>query len=111
MPRVRVNKLIAFAVLVGFAAWMGTGKFSTVGSAATEEPGKPAEVEQPKAAPRTVAVVKAPHMQHARAIRISGQTEPDKRATLAIRVMGIIKDLPVKQGQHVNRGDLVMRLD
>lgn len=112
MPRVRLNKLIAFAVLVGFGVWMGTGKFSAVGSAAPEEkPVKPAEVAQPAAPARTVAVVVPPHIQHARAIRISGQTEADKRATLATRVMGLIKELPVKQGDHVNRGDLVMRLD
>jgi multidrug efflux system membrane fusion protein len=112
MPRLRLNKLIAFAVLVGFGVWMGTGKFSSVGSAAPEEqPAKPAQSEQPAAPARTVAVVAAPHIQHARAIRISGQTEAEKRATLATRVMGLIKELPVKQGDHVNKGDLVMRLD
>ena len=56
-------------------------------------------------------MVAPPHVQHARAIRISGQTEADKRATLAIRVMGVIEELPVRQGEHVNKGDLVMRLD
>ena len=111
MPRLRLNKLIAFVVLVGFAAWMGTGKFSSVGSAATEDAAKPAQTEEPKALVRTVAVVAPPHVQHARAIRISGQTEAEKRATLATRVMGVIKELPVRQGEHVNRGDLIMRLD
>ena len=42
-----------------------------------------------------------PRVQHARAIRISGLTEADKRAVLATRVTGIIDKLPVKQGQHV----------
>src|SRR5690348_7490222 len=103
MPRLRLNKLIAFAVLVGFAAWMGTGKFSTVGSAAPEaQPAKPAEAEQPKAPLRTVAVVAPPRLQHARAILISGQTEAEKRAILATRVMGLITELPVRQGDHVN---------
>ena len=111
MPRVRYTKLVALLVLAGFAVWMGTGKFSSVGSAATEPVEKPAAAEQPKAPARTVGVVKAPHVQHARAIRISGQTDAEKRATLAIRVMGVIKELPVKQGDHVNTGDLVMRLD
>ena len=112
MPRVRFNKLIAFVVLVGFAAWMGTGKFSSVGSAATEA-GRPSrrKPSRRRRPPRTVAVVAPPHIQHARAIRISGQTEADKRAILATRVMGLIKELPVRQGEHVNRGDLVMRLD
>ena len=44
--------------------------------------------EQPKAALRTVAVVTPPRIMHARAIRISGQTEADKRAVLATRVDG-----------------------
>ena len=48
---------------------------------------------------------------HARAIRISGHTEAEKRVTLATRVMGVIEKLPVKQGQRVERGDLVMRLN
>lgn len=111
MPKVRFNKLIALVVLVGFAAWMGTGKFSSVGSAATEAgaPQKPAE--EPKAPARTVGVVAPQHVEHARAIRISGRTEADKRALLAIRVMGVIKELPVKQGDHVDRGDLIMKLD
>lgn len=111
MPRVRFNKLVAFAVLAGFAVWMGTGKFSSVGSAASDAANPPPKAEETKAPVRTVAVVAAPHVQHARAIRISGQTEAEKRATLAIRVMGVIKELPVKQGDHVNRGDMVMRLD
>jgi len=50
-------------------------------------------------------------VQHARAIRISGRTDAEKRALLAIRVMGVIKELPIKQGDHVDRGDLIMRLD
>src|SRR5262245_12532270 len=110
MPRVRLNKLIAFAVLVVFGPWMGTGNVQPVASAATEQQrAKPAQSEQPAAPARTVAVVAAPNIQHARAIRISGHTEADKRATLATRVMGLIKELPVKQGDHVSRGDLVMR--
>lgn len=112
MPKFRFNKFVALVVLVGFAAWMGTGKFSSVGSAASEAatPAPKAE-EESKAPARTVGVVVAPHVQHARAIRVSGHTEADKRAILAVRVMGIIEELPVRQGQHVKRGDLIMRLD
>ncbi|TIO14596.1 MAG: efflux RND transporter periplasmic adaptor subunit, partial [Mesorhizobium sp.] len=45
-----------------------------------------------------------------RAIRISGLTEADKRAVLAVRVAGVIDKLPVKQGDHVKTGDLVLML-
>jgi multidrug efflux system membrane fusion protein len=113
MAKFRFHKLAAVAVLVGFAAWMGTGKFSSVGSASAEGEAAPAEQampEQPKAAPRTVAVITPPRIQHARAIRLSGQTEADKRAVLATRAAGIIEELPVKQGDHVKAGDLILLL-
>ncbi|TGQ09875.1 MULTISPECIES: efflux RND transporter periplasmic adaptor subunit [unclassified Mesorhizobium] len=130
MPKIRFHKLAAIAVLIGFAAWMGTGEFSSVGSAADKSVGtgksvttdkqagagqpeaanaKTAEAE-PKAAPRTVAVVTPPRKTFARAIRISGLTEADKRAVLATRVNGVIDKLPVKQGDHVKTGDLVLML-
>ena len=132
MPKIRFHKLAAIAVLIGFGAWMGTGEFSSVGSAANEsvttdkpaDAGKPAQPDaakpeaakpetaqaEPKAALRTVAVVTPPRKTFARAIRISGLTEADKRAVLATRVAGVIEKLPVKQGDRVKTGDLVMML-
>lgn len=110
MRKFRFHKLAALIVLVGFAAWMGTGKFSSVGSAATDAKA-PTAAEQPKPPVRTVAVVTPPRISHARAIRISGQTDADKRAVLATRVGGVIAELPVKQGQRVKAGDLVLVLD
>jgi len=111
MSKIRFHKLAALVVLVGFAAWMGTGKFSSVGSAQPSPDEKPVQAEQPKAPLRTVMVVAPPRLDHARAIRISGQTEANKRATLATRAAGIIAELPVKQGDHIKQGDLVLMLD
>lgn len=112
MAKYRFHKLAALAVLAGVAAWVATGEFSSVGSAQNESAAAPSEpAGQPEAVLRTVAVVTPPRLMHARAIRISGHTEAEKRVTLATRVMGVIESLPVKQGQRVERGDLVMRLD
>jgi multidrug efflux system membrane fusion protein len=111
MSRFRFHKLAALVVLAGFVAWTATGEFSSVGSAAIEDERKTEAAEQPAAPLRTVAVVAPPRVQHARAIRVSGKTDAEKRVTLATRVMGVIESLPVKQGQRVERGDLVMRLD
>jgi membrane fusion protein, multidrug efflux system len=125
MPKIRFHKLAAVVVLIAFAAWMTTGKFSSVGSASADNKPKAAEVDkaqtpdtskpktaeaEPKAPLRTVAVVTPPRRTYARAIRISGLTEADKRAVLATRVAGVIDKLPVKQGQHVKTGDLVLML-
>lgn len=111
MAKFRLHKLAALVVLVGFAGWVASGEFSSVGSAQVEGEQKPAEAQQAEPALRTVAVVTPPRVMHARVIRISGQTEADKRVTLATRVMGVIESLPVKQGERVERGDLVLRLD
>lgn len=112
MAKYRYHKLAAVAVLVATTAWVATGEFSSVGSAANETPeqARPAQVEQ--AAPlRTVAVVQPPRVEHSRAIRISGHTEADKRATLATRAAGIVEELTVRQGTRVEAGDLVLKLD
>lgn len=122
MAKIRFHKIAAVAVLIGFAAWMGTGKFSSVGSAAAggetppqgqagasaPEAAKPAE-----AAPvlRTVAVVTPPRIQHARAIHVTGQTQADKRAILGARTGGVVKDLPISEGATVKAGDVIMALD
>lgn len=110
MSKIRFHKLAAIAVTVGFAAWIATGKFSSVGSAQAEAEAKAAAAEEPKAVARTVLVATPPRIQHARAIRVSGQTEADQRATLAVRAGGIIDELPVKQGDQVKAGDLVLML-
>lgn len=112
MAKFRFHKLAAVAVLIGVAAWVATGEFSSVGSAQNEAPPTPAEAAaQVKVPLRTVAVVTPPRVMHERAIRISGRTEAEKRVTLATRVMGVIDKLPVKQGERVERGELVMQLN
>jgi multidrug efflux system membrane fusion protein len=111
MAKFKFHKIAALLVLAGFAAWTVSGEFSSVGSAADEAAAEKAEETAPPLALRTVAVITPPRVEHARAIRISGRTDAEKRVVLATRVMGVIASLPVKQGERVNRGDLVMRLD
>ena len=116
MAKFRFHKVAAVAVLIGFAAWMGTGRFSSVGSASTETEAaqgeaKPAAVEAAPKAPRTVAVITPPHIQHERAIHLSGQTQADKRAVLATRAAGIIEQLTVKQGDKVAAGQTILVLN
>lgn len=111
MPKIRFHKLAAILVLIGFAGWTATGEFSSVGSAAPTATDKIEAAETPTAPVRTVAVVTPPRVMHARAIRLSGQTEADKRAVLATRVAGVISSLPVRQGDRVKAGDILMTLD
>ncbi len=121
MRNFKFHKLAAIVVLIAFAAWVATGEFSSVGSANDNEAAKTDNAAKPaaeqakadaeaKAPARTVGVVVPPRNEHARAIRISGLTEADKRAVLATRVGGVIDKLPVKQGQRVKAGDVILGL-
>lgn len=111
MSKFRFHQVAAVAVLVVFAVWMGTGKFSSVGSAQPAADATPAAAEQPQAPVRAVAVLQPPRTEHARTIRISGLTEANKRAVLATRANGVIVQLPAQEGDHVKEGDLVLMLD
>lgn len=115
MAKFRFHKLAALAVLVAASTWVYTGDFTFVGSASGErsDDADKAEVEpaEPEVALQTVAVVVPPHIQHARSIRISGHTEPDKRTELAMREGGIVEKLPFEQGDPVKAGDLILELE
>ena len=111
MSKLKFHKVAAVAVLVATAAWVATGEFTSVGSAATEEAATPTKPEAKPAPVRTVAVIDPPRISHARAIKVSGYTDANQRASLAARAAGIIADLPVKLGTRVKAGDLIMRLD
>lgn len=119
MARFPFHRIAAFVVLAASAAWVATGEFSSVGSAANDpatasvkpDAGAPAERAEPPRELKTVAVIDPPFIRHNRAIRISGQTEPDKRAEIATRAAGIIAELPVSQGERVQEGDLILSLD
>ncbi|MBX3579025.1 MAG: efflux RND transporter periplasmic adaptor subunit [Rhizobiaceae bacterium] len=111
--KIRFHKLAAIAVLIGFSAWIATGEFSSVGSAQSEAEATPPATAAEEAAPpvlRTVAVVVPPRVQHARAIRISGQTQADQRAVLTTRAAGVIGDLRVQKGSAVKAGDVILVL-
>lgn len=113
MPK--FHRIAAICVLVAAGAWIATGEFSSVGSAQVAE-GK--EIPTPAtAAPgsaplvRTVAAVEPVFVDHARAIRLSGITEADKRVELAARAEGVIASLSLTKGGMVEAGAVVMELE
>ena len=112
MARFRFHKFASVVVLVAAAAWVLTGEFSSVGSAAQgdEKKVEPVKVDAVKA-PRTVSAVAVPIIEHRLTIRISGQTEADKKAELAARASGTITSLSIKQGDTVKAGDIIIAMD
>ncbi len=100
--------------MVGAAAWIATGEFSSVGSAQTAEGKESPTTETPaEKAPlvRTVSAVEPKFIDHAREIRLSGITEADKRTDLAARADGVIASLALSKGGMVEAGAVVMVLE
>jgi membrane fusion protein, multidrug efflux system len=113
MPK--FHRIAALCVSVAAGAWIVTGEFSSVGSA-QEAQGQ--ESPTPKAAPtettpllRTVSAVDPVFVDHARAIRLSGITEADKRVDLAARADGVIATLDLEKGGTVEADLMVMTLE
>lgn len=108
----RLHKVVALLVLIAAAVWIGTGEFAAVGSHNANAEEAPTPV--PQAAPaalRTVAAVVPVFAGHAREIRLSGSTEPNKRAVLAARSDGVVQTLTLAQGDAVTAGTVVMTLE
>ena len=100
--------------MIGAVAWIATGEFSSVGSAQTAEGKESPTAEAPAAITpliRTVSVADPAFIDHARAIRLSGITEADKRVELAARADGVIAALAMAKGGMVEVGAEVMTLE
>lgn len=114
MAGFKAHSVAALMVLAAAAAWVATGEFSAVGSAESEEAGAASPpADAPAAAPavRTIAAVEPVFSDHARQIRLSGVTEPDKRAVLAARTDGVINSLFLVKGSDVAAGTTVMTVE
>ena len=61
--------------------------------------------------PRPVKVMTLKQPQHTIDISFPAHLEPIQQAKLAFRVPGTITDILVKEGQNINKGDLIAQLD
>lgn len=121
MMKLKFHTIAALFVLIAFAVWVATGEFSSVGSVATQndtakDGGSDSQTPAPnqletKPQLKTVAYVKTVFVNHNRTIRVSGTTAPDKRVMLAAQSAGVIAKLNVKQGDRVEKGDVILNID
>jgi multidrug efflux system membrane fusion protein len=124
----KLNKIFAVLVFAVAAAWVLTGKFSSVGSemhegsavaavstegaaAAEDAAADPAAGETEADSPRKVRVAEVPLLDYQRKIRISGFTDANKRVILAARSSGMVRTMDVTEGDVVAEGDVLLQLD
>lgn len=118
--QIKFHRTVAFVVLIAAGVWVGTGKFSSVGSdaarasqgASTPAEGDPAATDAAsEPSLRTVAAVTPTFRDHAREIRLSGVTAPDKHVTLAARTNGVVESISIQKGEKVAADATVMMLE
>lgn len=117
----RFHRMVALIVLIAAAIWIGTGEFASVGSHSAQAEGATAE-----AAPAAEAVAVPPDQarknravsglvpvftDHSRKIKLSGATQPDKRAVLAARSEGVVNALSLTKGAAIAADQVVMMLE
>lgn len=114
----RVHRIVALIVLIAAAVWIGTGEFAAVGSknadaegsAAEAAAAEPASAEQVKKN-RAVSGLVPVFVDHSRKIKLSGATQPDKRAVLAARSEGVVNALSLTKGAVISADQVVMTLE
>ena len=114
----RVHRIVALIVLIAAAVWIGTGEFAAVGSknadaegsAAEAAAAEPASAEQVKKN-RAVSGLVPVFVDHSRKIKLSGSTQPDKRAVLAARSEGVVNALSLTKGAVISADQVVMTLE
>ena len=113
--RFAAHTILAAIILIVAALWVTTGTFSSVGSEATgDAAGDDTSPPPDRATPETlqsVAFILASPEPRQRHIRLSGQTEADKRIVLIARTSGAVEHLPVSDGSVLAEGGLVMQLE
>jgi multidrug efflux system membrane fusion protein len=113
--RFRAHRFTAFLVLIGAGLWVGTGEFAFVGSAELKQdenaPVAAVEEQPAEVSLRTVAAIVPDFKDHAREIRVSGNTGPDQQTVIAARSSGIIASLDIKEGEMIEAGKVVMSLE
>lgn len=111
------HTVAALAVLIAAGIWVGTGEFTSVGSkqslAFQQQPEAGAAALAAQEAPglRVVATIVPKFEDHARVIRLSGVTQPEKRAVLAARTSGVVETFNVVKGETVDADAVVMTLE
>ena len=114
----RFHRIAAIFVLIAAALWIGTGEFASVGSHQAKAEGAAATTTTAEEIPakpvtksRAVSGLLPVFIDHSRKIRISGATQPDKRAVLAARSEGVVNALSLTKGAALTAGQVVMTLE
>jgi multidrug efflux system membrane fusion protein len=101
----KASRITAVGLVVGATLWIASGHLIPRDSAESQAAIR-ASVNKAQPLFR-VAVTTAVVEQHSPTLTLSGRTEADHKVNLTARTSGVLTELRVKRGQHVNKGDVV----
>ena len=96
-------RITAVALVAGAALWIASGHLMPHGSGeAAIRPG-----ETKTQALFRVEVTPAKVADHSPTLTLSGRTEADRKVALTVRTGGVLTELRVKRGQHVQKDEVI----
>jgi membrane fusion protein, multidrug efflux system len=101
----KASRMTAIGLVTAATLWIVSGHLLPRESAEGQAAIRLSEPkEQP---PFRVSVTTAHVTQHSPTLTLSGRTEADHKVTITARTAGVLTQLLVQRGQHVNKGDIV----
>jgi multidrug efflux system membrane fusion protein len=100
----KARHIAAVGIVAAAGLWIASGHFLPHESAQSK-----ASVRSDTAArkPFRVAVIEANVVDHKRKLVLAGRTEADRRVTVTARSGGVLTELRVRRGAHVQEGDII----
>ncbi|MFN3656876.1 MAG: efflux RND transporter periplasmic adaptor subunit [Pseudolabrys sp.] len=104
----KASRLTAVGLVAGAALWIASGHLMPHDSGEGQAAIRPNETKEQPAFRVSVAAVSV--VEHSPTLTLSGRTEADHKVTITARTGGVLTELRVKRGQHVEKDEIIARL-
>ena len=101
----KASRITAVGLVAAAVLWIASGHLMPHEKAETQAEKSAAE---PKVAPAfRVSVAAANVLAHRPILSLSGRTEADRKVAITARTGGVLTEMRVKRGQHVEKGEVI----
>lgn len=101
----KASRITAVSLIAAAALWIASGHLMPHDSSEGQAAVRPGEAKTQPAF--RVSVATAAVVEHSPMLALSGRTEAERRVAMTARTGGVLTELRVKRGQHVEKGDII----
>jgi multidrug efflux system membrane fusion protein len=101
----KASRVTAIGLVAGAALWIASGHLMPHDSPEGQAAIRPGETKEQPAF--RVSVATAANVEHSPRLILSGRTEADHKVSITARTSGVLTELRVKRGQHVEKDDII----